>query len=437
MYKGGFPSSGVTIRDLFDSVSNPSICLHRPPPSQLARLSKLFPDFVPPSPSYSLIFNSPFPESISRKLSSEITKLRSHRSLYFSRSFLPSSSLPPLCEAFLLFSTAPASFLTAFLRFDWIPLLLRVFEVDRGPAAELVLRTFSNCARGSSELAGVLLSAPAFSVIRDCFDSASVALRQHSLFCLSCLCDHASQAAFAEAPFRLFSQAIRSELFCEGALRGLSRLSFHRPDLIVTNGLLSVFFAEIRAGAELRNQCCLFAIQNTVRFDPAGVVPLLIENGIVRMFEIAIDCKQSHRTEVILRIICAIVCEAAPLSGIADEIAESGLIQKVQFYLFEGQHGLKISAFEFVAVLLETSSVYRSIVLDSNIFSVILITIDSVEIQLAVRLLNGIEKALTKLESKERELFIGDFACLFEISHDLDEELARSVQRLEACFSLN
>jgi hypothetical protein len=150
-------------------------------------------------------------------LSEEVARLRRCRSLYFSVDSA-SPTLISLCEAFLLFSASPAPFLVAFERFEWISLLCQVLEVDRSRAAELVLRTFSNCAQSSCDIARCLCDPPVFDRIRACSDSSSVALKQHSLLCLSCLCDRETTGAFADTLFRVLAGTIPSPPFFEIAV---------------------------------------------------------------------------------------------------------------------------------------------------------------------------------------------------------------------------
>jgi hypothetical protein len=435
MYKETSLARGVSLPELLEFGANQSRPRPRAPAASQWNRIKDSPAFTDLStsatPSYFLLFDSCFPALAAHNLADEIARLRHCRSLYFSID-AASPALTALCEAFLLFSGAPASFLAAFARFDWIPLLAQVLDVDRSRPAELVLQTFSNCAQGSSDLAGLLAAPVAFGRIRECFDSPSRSLQQHSLFCLSCLCDRANPASLAEVLFCVLAGAIQSPHFFEMAVRGLSRLSFHRPDLIVANGYVTSFLMAIHPGADVVNECCLFAIQNSLRFDRSAVAPLLFSHGIVELFAAALGRPVSHRTAAIVRMIGAIVCEAP---AIANMVARSEVIAKLHWCLFKGQYALKAAAIEFVAVLLELSSVYRLGVIETNVFSVLAAAADSVNAALAVRVLNGIEKAVVGIERERREILFSDLACLFESSpRDMDEELAAGVRQLRACL---
>jgi hypothetical protein len=194
------------------------------------------------------------------------------------------------------------------------------------------------------------------------------------------------------------------------------------------------FLAAIRPGAVFANECCLFIIQNAVHFDRVAVAPLLIERGIAELCVAAMDGPVSHRTAMIVRMIGAIVCEVAE---IGDRVASSELIPKIHYCLCEGQHTLKIEAMEFVAVLLEVSQIYRRIVLETNVLSVLSASIDSIKTALAVRLLNGIEKCLVAIDPDRRGILFQDFAYLLQSSpHDMDEDPALRVQALKSFFLL-
>jgi hypothetical protein len=225
---------GVTLLELLDFGPN-----HAQPAVRWTGIvrSTAFGDFSnSPAHSYLFLFSSNFPESAALKLSNEITRLRVARSLYFSTNSA-SPTLIVMCEVFLLLSAAPTSFLVAFESLELIPLLTQVLDIDRSRPAELVLQMFSNCTQSSSDLAR-LLFLNSFDRICNCFNPSSLSLKQHLLFCLSCLCDRINPEGFADLLFPALAGAIQSPQFFEIGFCGLSLLSFHRPDLIVADGLV-------------------------------------------------------------------------------------------------------------------------------------------------------------------------------------------------------
>jgi hypothetical protein len=98
---------------------------------------------------------------------------------------------------------------------------------------------------------------------------------------------------------------------------------------------------------------------------------------------------------------------------------------------------LKIAAIEFVAVLLELSTFYQRLVLQMDILHVLVVSVDSIKTSIAVRLLNGIEKAISTINPDERSFLLNDLICLFENSpYDMDDELAFRVQGLKELFTI-
>jgi hypothetical protein len=110
------------------------------------------------------------------------------------------------------------------------------------------------------------------------------------------------QSAFSESLFRLFSDTLQFPDCFETSIRALARLSFDCPDLIVANGLVETFLNSIQPGKGFMNQCCLFAIQNAVHFNPAIVTPALMSHKVVQLFAAMFDREASYRTVIFVKM---------------------------------------------------------------------------------------------------------------------------------------
>jgi hypothetical protein len=108
---------------------------------------------------------------------------------------------------------------------------------------------------------------------------------------------------------------------------------------------------------------------------------------------------------------------------------------KIHCCLSDAPHELKVAAIEFVAVLLETSALYRLAVLEGDVIGAVIAAVDSVNAGLAVQIVRGMERMFAPLGNERREAFLSNIAGVIDAcALDADEQLVHALQALRACF---
>jgi hypothetical protein len=308
------------------------------------------------------------------------------------------------------------------MKFDWISLLTRILDSNRGKAAENSLRALSNLIQKSNDMFEAIVSIEFFNHLLQYFHGASEnPLKSLSLYCLSSVAIFGTNSEMADKLFQLFSDTVSDPNFLDISLRGLSFLSARQP---VSQDTLAVFL-ECLGMNDCVSHFCLFGIHNAIQSHPVQCVSQIANQEVVDKFSAILENRLSPRLTGILTLMTSIVGAVAELQVL---IAESSITEKLRLFIAEAPCDVRVPAVEFLVVLLGAPLSFKSLILDRELFPLLVALIDSVDAKIAVCLVDAIINVLRDVPVSKRDLFLDEFQVLFRsVSPGSDEDLDRSL----------
>jgi hypothetical protein len=377
------------------------------------------------TPTFSQIFHSPFPSLVFDLLNSTLSEPPPHRE-YFFTSFAKSDisdRLEILTEAVLLLSEAPLQFISGFQEFDSIGLLIQILRVDRIRSAENALRAISNFSQ-------ILPIPPEYvESLIDYFSSLPFGnLKSLALFSLSSIAGFDYGPFLVDRLFAIFSALATNAGFFQTCVRGISRLSSHHPNLLIENQLMSLFVDALDPENEFLTGYCLVALRNIV--SEVSLFPPLIEK-----FLILIRSPPSRATLHYLHFMTALSVSVPDFAHLIAEnhlehlqgLRPDSVLAAAFSYIDDGAIDFRIASLEFLVSCAENSAEIRDGIYSYEFIGLVGSFVDSIDSDLAIRLIQSIATKLAALQRSERDEYISE---LRDIAENVEPEVGAIIGQM-------